>query len=370
MTIIHWVSKPSDVIGNGYGYSFHNRMMFKFTEKAGVQYDDNSKIALQITSADKFVPLEGKVNVLFSMWEFDDLPKSYIRSINSADALVVPSTFVKNLFKRYTTKPIYVCKEGVNPEDYPFKDRQVGGGKKFRYLWCGASNPRKGYQTILEAVKMADLLPDMEIYIKTTMPKMTYKSWLKAVWKNRYDIFFDKDDKGKVRLAHAVSAFRRIPNNKMAEKLTVMGKYKNVLFDTRNLSKEELIELYQSAHCFLLPSWGEGWGLTLCEAMATGCPSIGTGVTGEADFFDDTVGYMVKSSKKELTLDNYEGLKTTASIPDTKDFLDKMLYVAMNYEEAKKKGKKAHKRIHEKFTWERSGKRLAEILKEIHENVS
>ncbi len=369
VTKVCWVHKPYQVIGNGYGYSFHTRMMYEHTKKYGIEYDDSAKIAVHITSADKFEPLEGKINVLFSMWEFDDLPRTYVRYINLADYLITPSTYVRDLFKRYTHKPVFVCREGVNPNDYPFFQRRLLPEKRFRFLWCGASNPRKGYQTVLQAVQLCEMFPEMELYIKTTMPKITWMGTLKQTWKHLPEIMFDKKA-GKSRLTSLARMWARLPKPILCDKLTVMGKHKNIIFDTRNLEPVQLVDLYNSAHCFLLPSWGEGWGLTLCEAMATGCPAISISATGQADFFDAEVGYPVKFTKEEITLENYENLKTKAHVPDTQDFIETMLKVVREYPKALAKGVKAHNRIHQKFTWDISGKRMADILKEIADDVN
>jgi len=368
ITKVCWITKPYTVAGNGYGYSFHNRMMFEHTKKHGIEYDDEAKIAVQITSADKFTPIEGKINVLFSMWEFEDLPKSYIRAINDADYLIVPSSYVRDIFKKYTKVPIFVCREGVNPKDFPFHQRRLDGTKKFRYLWCGASNPRKGYQSVLQAVQLCDMFPNIELYIKTTMPKITWWGTLKQTLRHLPDIMFDTK-LGKKRMVSLVKMWSRLPKPILCDRVTLMGKNKNVIFDTRNLPASDLTDLYNSANCFLLPSWGEGWGLTLCEAMATGCPAISLSATGQADFFDEVVGYPVKYSLEELHLDEYEGLDTKAHIPDTQDFIEQMLRVAREYPKALQKGRRASERIHKKFTWELSGQRMAEILKEIEKDA-
>ena len=128
-------------------------------------------LPLHIVTSDIFKPIPGKFNILFTMWEFLDLPNSYIRSINLADAVIVPCQFCKDLFKKFTTKPVYVCQEGIEPENFPFFDRSVSPNKKFRFLWCGAPNMRKGYPLVLEAIKQLGNNPGIEFYIKTTIPK-------------------------------------------------------------------------------------------------------------------------------------------------------------------------------------------------------
>lgn len=348
--------------------------------KYGEQYFDytpDADIALTITSADMFKPVEGKVNVLFSMWEFLDLPKSYIENINKADYLIVPSSFCRDLFKRYTDKPIYVCHEGVEPKDYPYFDRAkhynefVSKKRKFRFLWVGAPNPRKGYPLVLEAIKLFEKFDGVEIYMKTTVPKLDIKGTFISIRKNWLKVLrgaFLTANGQIITPRHYFGAFlrmlRRMPRPTVADKVNVFGKHKNIIFDTRKLSGQELAELYNSADCFLSPAMGEGWGLCLGEAMSTGVPCIGTAITGSADFFDERVGYPIKVSICEQDLKNYD-LKCDGYVPDTKDFIEKMIYVIQHYQEALKKGLKASERMHGKFTWDLSAKRLNEIIGDI-----
>lgn len=53
------------------------------------------------------------------------------------------------------------------------------------------------------------------------------------------------------------------------------------------LKTSDLPLLYKAADGFVLPSHGEGWGLPLIEAMASGLPTIGTGWGGQTDFMND-----------------------------------------------------------------------------------
>ena len=353
---ITWPSNNDGFVGNAFGYSYHNAMMRRHIQKY-VELDDKceSEICLQIVPADKFVPVFGKFNVIFTMWEFLDLPDSYIEGINKADLIIVPCSFCKDLFKKYTDKPVEVCWEGVDPEIYRYHERKPT--VPFRFLWVGAPNPRKGYNLILESVKIIEQLGNVEMYIKTTVPRMNWIQTLVNVWKKRHEIFSSK--------ARRMSFWRmlaRIPTPQIADKVTRYGKHKNIIFDTRKLPLADLLELYNSAHCFILPSYGEGWGLTLCEAMATGAPCIATSHTGTADFFDEKVGYVIAHDIRTQEMGNYK-LTTSGYAPDTRSMLDQMFTVIRDYPKALKKGRAASKRVLQDFTWDRSAQRMTEILR-------
>jgi hypothetical protein len=332
-----------------------------------MDFDPSAPIALTIMPADQFVPVPGKINVLFTMWEFLDLPESYIKKINDPDlhAIIVPCAFCRDVFRKYTQKPIYVCHLGVEPGVFNYTERSFPHRPaKFRFLWCGAPNPRKGYPIVLEAVKIFENCPDVEMYIKTTAPKINWWQAVKNTWKFRRDIF--KSEENKIAF---FKALRHIPRPDISGKIRAFGKHKNIIFDTRKLSFDELKHLYESAHCFVLPTFGEGWGLTLCEAMATGCPSIATPVTGVAEFFNADVGLPIAYSVAKQELRNYN-LIADGYMPDTRSFVKAMMYVISNYNDALRRGERASKRINTCFTWDQSAWRMNQIFREVLRNVA
>lgn len=357
---IHWATANHDYVGNAFGYGQHVRFLRKHAEKV-MEFSDDAEMSLQIIPADFFRYVPGKFNILFTMWEFLELPNKYIGNLQRADAVIVPSSFCKELFRKYTDRPIYVCNEGVEAESFPFVQRHFPTSEqKFRFLWVGAPNPRKGYPLILEAVKMLEDQPQVEIYIKTTMQKIDRPEFKKKLFRERRRIRAEHGGKEKFSemLKHANSP-------EWDQDVEVLGKHKNVVFDRRKLSTEDLAALYQSAHCFLLPTFGEGWGLTLCEAMATGCPSIATDITGCKDFFNKDVGYTIAHGYAEQELTNYDNLIAFGYIPSFRDMINRMHEVFNNYERALQKGVKAAELIRKKFTWEISANRLKSILQEI-----
>jgi len=302
--------------GNAYGYSVHNRMMKEHLSKM-VEFSDDAPIALTVLNPENYEPIPNKFNALFTMFEMEDLPERWIERINKADFLIVPCEHNKKLFRRYTDLPIEVCHEGADVDRFTYVKREYPfhNGKKFRFLWVGAPNPRKGYEEMALICEALKDLKEIEIYLKTSV----------------------------------------------SNKIETRG---NVIFDSRNIPIDELVKLYHSAHAFILPSRGEGWGLTLTEAMATGLPCIAPKHTGMADFFDDYVGYTVRWSLRPVDLLVYD-LKTTCPFPDVPDIISRMKEIIANYKEALQKGKKAAERIRNRYTWPKAAERLVEILKNI-----
>jgi len=308
-----------DGIGNAYGYMVHNNTLVKYTKQIcpiGDEYED----AIHIIPAENFRPVPEKVNWLFTMFEGEEVPEFYLENMEKADFLLAPSTWVKKLFAKYfDEEKIFVVPHGVEPF-FTYKKRKMPKGK-FQFLWVGAPNPRKGFQEVIAAWKHAgfETLRNARLYIKTT----------------------------------------RHPGVKQ------MG---NVIVNGSNISRAALLNLYHRSHAFLFPTRGEGFGLTLAEAMRTGLPCISPSYTGVADFFDEEVGYVIpheikKSRVRFIGRDDLGWWDTDISFPDPGVMAKWMSYVVVHYDEALEKGRKAHQRIRDEFTWERSAETLVSTLK-------
>lgn len=330
---IHWVTeseKPKDMRygPNVYGYYTHNEMLRAAVEKIAV-LDHNAEDALTIVSAERFDPVPDKFNWLFTMFEGLDLPDIYRWKAEKADYLLTPSTWAGGVFKKKLPyKPIHVVHHGVDPI-FSYLRRSLPGPKqKFRFLWVGAPNKRKGYDEIMwvwDRLKMKNR-NDVELYLKTAGARGL-----------KYD--------------HKVT----------------FGT--NLIVDSRDVSTEELASIYHSAHCFLFPSRGEGFGLTLAEAMRTGLPCVATHYGGMLDYFDEEVGYPLGYfiGNAEFTFPRSDGrhirVWSRLGMPEVGDLAGWMDYIPNHYDEALEKGKKAHERIAEFFTWELSAERLVSLMK-------
>lgn len=354
------------------GYDVHNKTLREYCSEI-MDFDKGADIAFTIQMANIYQPTPHKFNILFTMWEYLDIPRSYINGINKADAIVVPSRFCKNLFQQYTDRPVEVCWEGVRPSIYKFHERTFPdlGKKKFRFLWVGAPDIRKGWHFLTELVELAEQKPEIELYIKTTAAARSktnlIQTTVKKILMTPHDIMKSSSSLSTTHLLGILKekdpfSLKKDALWKLKSNINIFGRHQNIIVDLRRLPLNKLVHIYNQAHCFIYPTRGEGFGLTLCEALATGCPSIATPVTGVADFFDEDIGYPVKHDIREVPLKIYN-LNTREFVPDTKDFIQKMIFVLEHYKEALKKGKKASKKIRNKFTWKKSALRLEELIR-------
>lgn len=231
--------------GNSYGFSVHADRTREALAAAGVQFDDDAPVAFRVASPLSYAPVPGKVNVAYVAWETEALPEDYAAPLAKADLVLVTAPWLHPVFARALPGvPVKVAPLGVDASAFPFRRRRLDRRKPFRFLWLGAPNARKGYEMALEAWRIFEARTDVELYMKTTVT-------------------------GRVE------------------------RHGNIVFDSRNLSAHELTALYHSAHAFLFPTFGEGFGLTLFEALATGCPAAWTDCTAPGDFLDSRHGYPV-----------------------------------------------------------------------------
>jgi alpha-maltose-1-phosphate synthase len=111
-------------------------------------------------------------------------------------------------------------------------------------------------------------------------------------------------------------------------------------------SRSELPELLRSCDVFVLPSYFEGFGLVLLEAMASGLPIIATEATAAPDLIGDSnAGKLIKSGDVDQL------------IAAMKHFID-------HRNELPKQGQLARERA-EEFSWNDYGDRWERILEEI-----
>jgi len=114
-----------------------------------------------------------------------------------------------------------------------------------------------------------------------------------------------------------------------------------------NVSQEKLVEYYQKAWVYVLPSYYEGLPKTLLEAMACGLPTVVTNIPGNVDVAVNGVTGVIVPPKnpKELAL-------AINKILDDGDLRKRM-------------GEAGRKRTEEVFTWDAIAKQVIKVYEDI-----
>jgi glycosyltransferase involved in cell wall biosynthesis len=334
--------------GNAKGY---NNMADSFyravTEDLGFKLEPNAfhaDICLHLAVPTTFEPVPGKVNVLLTMYEMDSIPNSWIPMIQRADMLIVPCHQNVGIFKKHFKGPVVSCPLGVDPEVFTFKQRVKPTEKEmFNFLWVGATNPRKGYELVLHA---------WDLWFRSMPPEIVDRTQL--ILKTQRG-----NEEGEIKRLRI-----RPPN--LPKSVPVSS---NVILDTRRVPIEELVHIYHGCHAFMLPSFGEGWGLTLCEAQATGLPCIFTPWSGPKEFMKDSWSYPVRyrMAEQKAVIPKPDGTQIIdhaglAAVADPNHIARRMFEIFDKYDLALKKGLAGSNHIHKNFTWTQAGEKLLNIL--------
>lgn len=189
----------------------------------------------------------------FGDWLPSDGPpsKRYVRpaqkkkEMELADLVLTASSFTANTVSRFQEKRIAVARYGVDSDFWrPAENVQRDG--PLRFIYVGHCSIRKGTPVLLQAWKNAGL-KDSELLL--------IGPWQLA-------------DKMRSNLPKNVT---HVPPQ----------------------SRINLREFYQSSDVFVFPSFFEGFGLVLLEAMACGLPVLASEATAAPDIVDGTVGKVI-----------------------------------------------------------------------------
>lgn len=170
-----------------------------------------------------------------TMFESTKIPVGWSEALNACDAVITPSTFCRDIFQDAgVTSPLTVAPLGINPV-YKFVKRSAD--RPFTFLAFIDRGMRKGGIQAMQA--FLEAFGDDENY-------------------------------------HLILKGRTSKIN--AEVLNP-----NVTLIQRDMSEDELYQLYLSADCMIFATKGEGFGLPCREFAATGGIALTTNWSGTAD---------------------------------------------------------------------------------------
>lgn len=178
--------------------------------------------------------------IAITMFESSRIPREWVAPLNTMDAVIVPSTFCKEVFAACgVTVPIHVVPLGVG-EVYQYAERPAD--RPLTCLTFGDRGARKGGIVALQAFQMA--------FGEDTDYRLLFK--------------MRKPKEGRA--------------------LTLLNPNIDVI--QQDMTEQELYELYLSADVLINPHKGEGFGLIPREFAATGGLALTTDWSGTTDDID------------------------------------------------------------------------------------
>ena len=184
-------------------------------------------------------------------------PDQKRREMELADIVLVASSFVRQTIETFIPKRIVLAPYGVDAEFWrPAEPRDRS--EPLRFIYAGQCSIRKGTPLLLEAWRKA-ALPDAQLE-------------LVGVWQL-----------AEARRVLLPAGVRHMPP----------------------CSREDLRDRYRAADVFVFPSYFEGFGLVLLEAMACGLPAIASTATAGPDVLDDGCGRLVETGNVDALVEAF-----------------------------------------------------------------
>ena len=266
--------------------------------------------------------------VMIQPWEYGGLPAEWLKTMkHSVDEIWVPSNWVRDGFVKsgVPADRVVVVPNGVDTAlfrpDGP--RRALPTAKAYKFLFLGGTLHRKGIDVAIDAYLAAfKSTDDVCLVIKAAGGKAFYSEFslkprLDEIWAdpNAPEVVYLDDD----------------------------------------LTEEEVAALYRAVDCLVHPYRGEGFGMPISEAMATGLPVVVSGYGACLDFCDEETAYLIPATEVAVH-DEWlpEGsIGYWGAEPDKVALALLLRKIKGDPEAARTVGRKARDRIAAEFGWER-----------------
>lgn len=162
-------------------------------------------------------------------------------------------------------------------------------------------------------------------------------------------------NKLKQKHGDAFDAELHLKTNVLGLHPAIEDAYDGIKIHYRVWSHEEMQEFYDSAHCLLAPSKGEGKNVPALEAQTTGIPVIASNFGGHTVWLNEDYSY-------PLDIERVEDDGGICAKVDEDKMADLMWQVYSNREEAKRKGEIAARTIPAMCDWSQVAKKLIQVI--------
>jgi hypothetical protein len=274
-----------------------------------------------------------------TMFECSRLPFPWSRRCNLMDEIWVPSEFNRLTFIKSGVAPhkIRVMPYGVDTHMFhaELAPLSIPGQRRYTFLSVCSFDERKGIDTLVSAfLEEFTSSEDVCLIIKTRASSVEEIA-RQQVYIDNIAMKSGHRDRSSVILLSSIGSW----------------------------TEEQLATLYQSANCYVLPTRGEGWNLTVMEAMATGLPVITTNWSAHLDFLNDANGYLI--AVQGFVPSNPSNPRLLWAVPSKNHLKQLMRHVYTHPNEAAIKARLGAQVVTERYTWKHSAARMLQRLHEI-----
>ena len=312
-----------------------------FADDAKTEYGSNKLPQITICHGTNNFKNSGAYKIAFSTTEVEGIPREWVQCFNEMDEVWATSEFARKAFiDSGVTVPVFNIGEGVDPNYFhpeiaPFVNPPK---EKFRFLSNFAWGRRKGVDVLFEAFRREFSKDEDVCLMLKTLP-----SYAGHVIKDELKLLYDRKEAAPV-----------------------------YLYDIE-LAKWELGRLYTSAHAFIWPSRGEGFGLPALEALACGLPVIASNYSAHLEFLTKDGkprpgvelidGELVPYEKGDSIY--YHGFHWFE--PSVDDLRKKMRKVYNEWVAYKRAALQSSEDIREEFDWSVSTQKIKDRLEAVYQ---
>lgn len=288
-------------------------------------------------------PLSGAW-VMIQPWEFGGVPLEWVKPMRElVDEIWVPTSWVRDCYIKsgIQAEKVQVIPNGVDldvfrPDGPSFN---ISSLKSFRFLFVGGTIFRKGIDVVLSA------------YCKA---------------------FRKSDDVVLVIKGQSGATYRGTEITRLLEELSAADPdMPEIEYITEGLSEPEIAALYRSCDALVHPYRGEGFGLPIAEAMASGLPVIVTAGGASADFVKNEFAYIIPSERRTTSVAEFES--TAAGFwleePDETSVVQALQSLYMNPEDRISKGRIARSYAETHLAWSHAIEKILDRLQALAEHT-
>lgn len=261
-------------------------------------------------------------------WEYGSMPTAWFEALHDdCDDIWVHSIYNRDAYIEAGMDPdrIAVVPHGVDVQMFnPDGPKMAVDDERFRFLFVGATIPRKGIDVLV----------------------------------NAYTAAFRPGDHVALMIKDADSnAYRNQTRTQELRELTARRDLPRIEYVQQTVPDEGMAQMYRGSHCFVLPYRGEGFGIPVIEAMACGLPPIVTTGGATDDVVDDGVGWRIPSTRTAVdpAVVPFPTMTPPWTLePDTDALASLMRNAYERRDDVRARGQRAAQRIRSEWTWDRA----------------
>jgi len=287
--------------------------------------DDSAPVGISFCPPHDYTFGEDQYKIGYTPWESTGYFAGWLENAAKCDEIWTTSQWNKKIFENMYDREVYVYTHGIDHNFSP-KKRKYDISAPFTFLHVGEPFNRKDGQLVVDTfIKLYGNDPRYHLIMKCT---------------NSNNLFVTSPDGND-----------QVKPDKAYNNITI---YNEIFYPN------ELLAMYSVAHCFIYPSWGEGFGFNPLQAMGMGIPTICTSEWAE---YKNRITLPLSST---LTTSPWQTIHPGDQLqPNAEELEMLMLDVVQNYAKYTEIAFKNAFILHEEYDWDLVSRPAVGKLKKI-----